>query len=723
MYKTQVTLLTLGLLLWAGLSLPAQALQWQQMVGTPWPAAQANAGTTQCIATPGGLAELDCTTLELTLSNSSNSELPFNNCTDVATCTNGDVWVALRECGIALRHDGQWSHYLSTNSPLPHDIVTDIITHNDTLWAATWNGIARFDGQQWKLYQTVDLANYATSILLDATAIGFALDKLWIGVFGIGLCSYDGQQWYLYRPENSGLNDVMINALATAPDGSLWIGTDLGLVQFDGTNWLDVSDQLPHPQITALHCTASGDIWAGTGMGAACCINGQWNTISTASAPLAADHILTIASDEQNRIWLGTTGGMHLYNGTNWTDISLVNSGLSNNWIIASLAAADGAQWFSCLTHGLCYVQDGIWTQLNSPSGYLPDDTVTDMLQASDGTLWCTTFDSGLASFDGSDWQIFDTYHCAIASDDLMCLTRTSDGALWIGSRNAGLISFDGTNWDIYTSATSPLPHDYIRSLCHDEQNRIWIGTESGLACLDGDEWSTYTQANSPIPGDIIKALSCHQGALWIGTNNGLACLLNDQWTVYNTTNSPLLTNKINALFSDNADRLWIGCYNGGLFLLEDGQWTAYTSYQYLPSADVRTIHQDASGDLWIGTTAGLVRRHEANALAASSHPAPPHGQLMCYPNPSRAAKSQRGSATTIVFSAEIASGENANLQIFNIKGQTIRTLQLTDEAVKGRSIIWDGCNEQGAPVRSGVYLCRLTTPHQSLTTKITLLK
>lgn len=84
------------------------------------------------------------------------------------------------------------------------------------------------------------------------------------------------------------------------------------------------------------------------------------------------------------------------------------------------------------------------------------------------------------------------------------------------------------------------------------------------------------------------------------------------------------------------------------------------------------------------------------------------------YPNPFNP-------STTITFSLKEAS--NASLDIYNLQGQRIRTLHSGWTAAGNHSRIWDGTDNNGRPVASGVYLYRLSTPGGSDTKKSILLK
>jgi len=61
---------------------------------------------------------------------------------------------------------------------------------------------------------------------------------VWIGTEGGGAVSYDGTAWTVYNRENSDLPFNYVDALTIDTQGNIWFGTNIGLVKFDGENWM-----------------------------------------------------------------------------------------------------------------------------------------------------------------------------------------------------------------------------------------------------------------------------------------------------------------------------------------------------------------------------------------------------------------------------------------------------------------------------------------------------
>ncbi|MCF7913341.1 MAG: T9SS type A sorting domain-containing protein [Candidatus Cloacimonetes bacterium] len=85
------------------------------------------------------------------------------------------------------------------------------------------------------------------------------------------------------------------------------------------------------------------------------------------------------------------------------------------------------------------------------------------------------------------------------------------------------------------------------------------------------------------------------------------------------------------------------------------------------------------------------------------------------YPNPFNP-------ETTIFFSTTEGT-ENSELSIYNIKGQCLRSFKIQNSKSKINQVVWDGRNENGRLVSSGVYLVRVQSNNEIASKKIMLIK
>ena len=96
------------------------------------------------------------------------------------------------------------------------------------------------------------------------------------------------------------------------------------------------------------------------------------------------------------------------------------------------------------------------------------------------------------------------------------------------------------------------------------------------------------------------------------------------------------------------------------------------------------------------------------------TRPAPSNSLSQNYPNPFNP-------TTTIAFS--LATRGRVSVRVYNVAGELVRTLANGQHAAGPHAVTWDGRDEAGSPVSSGVYFYKLVAGSFSQTKKMVLLK
>jgi ligand-binding sensor domain-containing protein len=113
--------------------------------------------------------------------------------------------------------------------------------------------------------------------------------------------------------------------------------------------------------------------------------------------------ILAIAQTSDGFIWVGTTGGLLRFDGSEFERYKPeVGSFPQPSWVSALLATPDGGLWIGNLSGGASFLKRGSITNYGEPEG-MPPGRVRTFAQDSDGTIWAATA-GGLAYFDGHRW-------------------------------------------------------------------------------------------------------------------------------------------------------------------------------------------------------------------------------------------------------------------------------------------------------------------------------
>ena len=92
----------------------------------------------------------------------------------------------------------------------------------------------------------------------------------------------------------------------------------------------------------------------------------------------------------------------------------------------------------------------------------------------------------------------------------------------------------------------------------------------------------------------------------------------------------------------------------------------------------------------------------------------PPRFRLAHAPNPVNP-------STTIRFTLE--APDEARLSIYDVNGRLLRSLFVGRAEAGETRVSWDGRDDAGSPLPSGVYLYRLQTSRESQTRKLSLVR
>lgn len=406
-----------------------------------------------------------------------------------------------------------------------------------------------------------------------------------------------------------GLPQNTVPSIAQSSDGYLWLGTELGLVRFDGLHFTVFNKgntpALRSNKVDALLADKEGNLWIGTiGGGLTRLSKGTFTTFTTGQG-LSSNSILSLLQDQSGDLWIGTngSGADRLHNGhfTAYT----TKDGLPDNEVFALAQDHDGSIWIGT-NDGLSRFAEGVLHTYNARNG-LSSSNVRCLEVASDGALWIGTNGGGLISLSGGRFRSLTTKD-GLPSNAIVSIRQDRRGSLWIGSLGGGLTRLAGSSFSTYSSKDG-LPSSDVWAIYEDRSGNLWIGTGGGglTRFFDGNVFTAYGPREGLSNAITLPVFEDHEGTLWIGTNGGgLNRYRNGQFTAL-TTKDGLADNLIFTICEDREHALWVGTHKG-LNRIKDGKVTTYTKENGLPSDAVFASYADQEGAVWIGTRAGLSR-------------------------------------------------------------------------------------------------------------------
>jgi PAS domain S-box-containing protein len=532
----------------------------------------------------------------------------------------GFVLISLSPFAYSLDPDKEITEYIldswGNEDGLPQNTVGAIIqTRDGYLWMGTLEGLARFDGVRFEVYNKSNVKqlsnNWVRALYEDSEG------NLWIGTNGGGLVRLKNGTFTAYTTDD-GLTDNHVWSICRDREKNLWVGTEKGLNRInEGRITIYTTIQgLSNCIIRAIHEDRKGGLWIGSHGGGLYHLEKGKFTIYTKAQGLANDRVNAIHEDRQGTMWIGTNGGglYSMKNGEPPFHVYTTKDGLANDAIRAIHEDRDGNLWIATHGGGLSRFKEGKFSSLNKKHG-LVDNIVMSLCEDAEGSLWLGTWGGGLNCLKNGKFTMYTT-RGGLSNDMVLSIYEDRKGTIWLAT-DGGLNRLDpGTGkFTIYTKKQG-MASDLVVSIYEDRQGTMWFGTDgSGLNRMEKGKFSVYTTRDG-ISNNMIRPIyEDRQGNLWIGTyGGGLNRLKNGKFTVY-TTGHGLANNIIRAVYEDRQGTLWIGT-EGGLNRLvhPDGgdgllSFAAYTTKDGLAGNNVKAIHEDREGSLWIGTYSGGLSR------------------------------------------------------------------------------------------------------------------
>ena len=706
------------------LSLTAQNANWLNFTNGNDITCVTEEGNFLWIGTYGGLVKLDKQSGTASFYNPANSGLASIDVSDIAIDSQGNKWIGTSN-GLCKFDGTNWSTYAPPDEEY-FAVRALAIDAQDNIWVASGD-LYNFDGvSNWTnhthLYPTIPLY-YITSLAFNQQG------KLLVGTWN-ALCKYNGNSWTFELNQQILPNSYFsIEDIVVDNNNFIWMQTSInGLLRYNGTGWHNFTSEnseLPHNWTSGLYCDTENNIWVGTYQGYLAKFNGSiWTIYSSDTNPLFTNPIRVISQDSQNNIWIGSTG-LFKQTGATWTSYNTSNSGLRSNQAYEVYLDNQNTMWTNA-GHGLTKYSGGVWAYYDSLNSGLPANSTRCFDSDNAGNLWliANPYNSGnsnVVKFDGVNWTVFNNANSSLPAC-INNLTVDNQNNVWVSGTDNVICKFDGIAW---TTLQTPVvdPYNYgIYNLFADSQNNLWalIGY-NGLAKFNGTDWTQYTYTDAGIqPGTYLCSYIDPQNNIWIGNKGNLLRFNGTNWTEYNIFNSAMPYSFAAAIGMDNQNNLWVrACTdedNGCLAKFDGTNWTSINSPDIaLTSSTIYSIVADSYDNIWLGTNGGISVYNETGIVANVDDTQSPVAvsAIIAYPNPC-------GQTSNISFAIETKSIGKGSLDIYNLKGQKVKSISVSTDR---STLSWDKKDSANHIVAPGLYFYKLTIGKLHETRKLVILK
>lgn len=489
---------------------------------------------------------------------------------------------------------------------LPQNKVAAIVqTRDGYLWVGTYNGLARFDGISFRVFDdnsTPELRNSRITSLFEADD-----GTLWIGTEGGDITSYrDGHFAAAKLPVN--WSNGKIYGITGDDAGDVWVVNEPGelLRVRDGKILSPPSGGVN--KVVSFTRGRDGTVWAGRD-GLVSVLKGGRFT----GELFASDYVQGFCAAKDGGFWVASNGSIRKWKSGNW----VANYGVAP-WgmnIIANLMeTSDGVLVAGSADVGLWFVFPG---EANAPALHfdhtsgLPSDWVLSLWEDREKNLWCGT-GAGLVVVRSSHFETVSPPD-KWKNRSVLSVLPTPDGALWVGTEGAGLYRFKDDKWTNFGGGQG-IRNYYVWALAADDMGKVWAGTWGGGLLAQRNDWFEDAPGlesyRSPTPALLFSG-----NELWIGTTTGALRYQNGRCERFNGEGGEPLGD-VRAILRDKSGALWFGTAGAGLVRWQDGQLRRFGTSDGLSNKSIECLHSGEDDALWIGTLGGGLNRFKGGKFA-----------------------------------------------------------------------------------------------------------
>jgi PAS domain S-box-containing protein len=397
------------------------------------------------------------------------------------------------------------------------------------------------------------------------------------------------------------------NVMAQTTDGYLWIGTQTGLMRFDGVRFVSwrppEGNELPSSRINSLLGARDGSLWIGTSAGLA-----RWRNGNLTNYKDATGSIMAILEDRTGAIWIArgtisdkrgplckvTDAGLRCYGR---------DDGLALPFAVALASDALGNVWLAGGAMVSRWQTSSVDTYV--PAGLNPAETfngVFALASRPDGSVWVGSVHAGkgggLQQLAHGTWRRFITPEFDGGMLEVTALLVDRDRSLWVGTLNQGIYRIQGNKVDHFRGSDG-LSGDAVSGLFQDREGNIWIVTSRGIDNFHDIRVASFSTRQGLGADQVNSVLASRDGTVWIGNYN-LDVLRMGKITSIQQRNG-LPGQEVTSLLEDRDGRLWVGV-DQELSVYEQGRFRKIHTRDSSPLGAVRAMTEDVDGSIWAVT-------------------------------------------------------------------------------------------------------------------------
>lgn len=315
-----------------------------------------------------------------------------------------------------------------------------------------------------------------------------------------------------------------------------------------------------------------------------------------------------IVEDNHGLVWISTYGkGLFVFNhdlnqGQHFVANEKGESPIASNYQLCITADRRDGVWVSAEYGGVSHLQvmdKGVVRIFPNGRENLDLSNVVRMVKKQrDGSVMVGTRDGCLYHYSADMAQMLVKSHF---DSNIYSVVEMPQGRMWIGTRGKGIYGIPGLDFK----------NKKVFCLKPDDRGRMWIGTFGeglSVAIPRGEGYEVRTFFADSVGLNEVRCLAIdRKGMLWGGTSGGLFCV---DPTRFAADGKGLRVYKrgseIHDMLVDRQGRLWLTVPGEGLVCMQDGNFRILDASQGLINNMVQSVVETEDGNLWVSTQQGV---------------------------------------------------------------------------------------------------------------------
>ncbi|WP_113906078.1 ligand-binding sensor domain-containing diguanylate cyclase [Aliidiomarina celeris] len=556
----------------------------------------------------------------------------------------------------------------TTRDDLPHNTVNDIAqTADGYLWFATWEGVARYNGRNFRIFERDTHTQFADSGIhsLSMTTSGQLIAA---GARG-GVSYQEGEHWYALESL-----PALVTSVVSSTENEYWISTQGAGVYFirsqpngehQGVRF-SIFTEAQADSVFRVRRAGEYGLVAGTANGVFALApedmeqpneNSAWQRLPGTEA-LAGVEVQDLLWAHEHELYLATVNGLFV-----WQQGVLRGPlhGTDNMRLTRILLDHAGALWLGSQDRGLLRVSRNGLEHYSVAQG-LPNNRVVSLFEDRELSVWVGT-NSGLVRLRSAPFKSYtqaeglsDNFvrglarysqggalvatsrglnrlvnervlpfleETELASMSFLSVAEANDGTLWFGTISDGAYAYrSGIVQRLGRS--EGLPDNGVRSIEPTQNGDVWFATALGIAVYNGDKLQTFTKEDGLASDFVMVIHEATDGVIWVGTGDGVTQIVKNSDGSYQLKSTNLEhISGAQYVFGfhecPQSGNMWMATDRGLIrYRQTDSLWSGVGRTHGLNQDKFFEIVEDSYGYFWLSSNRGVMRIVKQEAQRAA---------------------------------------------------------------------------------------------------------